>query len=46
MGSIMDSRYWVCPECFTQFDWDSQAEEIQNHNCLPETNEDVVKEEE
>jgi hypothetical protein len=22
MGSIMDSRYWTCPSCCCQFDWE------------------------
>lgn len=30
MGSILNSRYWTCPHCFTQFDWEA-SESSSNH---------------
>jgi hypothetical protein len=34
MGSTMDSRYWVCPSCFCQFDWeDGSAEAHDADKC-------------
>lgn len=34
MGSIMDSRYWTCPSCCTQFDWeDGGAESHHPEQC-------------
>jgi hypothetical protein len=33
MGSIMDSRYWVCGKCCLQFDWETQRKEIMAHRC-------------
>lgn len=25
MGSSHDSRYWVCPHCCVQFDWEAEG---------------------
>lgn len=33
MGSVMDSRYWTCPDCFRQFDWENDNAP-QKHKCL------------
>lgn len=38
MSSILSSRYWTCPCCFQQFDWQADRES-KNH---PE-NHDVQK---
>lgn len=32
MGSSMDSRYWVCPTCCKQFDWEKEPDVIKNHD--------------
>jgi hypothetical protein len=32
MGSVMDSRYWVCPSCFRQFDWEAPTNSPNNPN--------------
>lgn len=34
MGSSMDSRYWVCPKCCIQYDWNKDEDEINRHNCV------------
>ena len=33
MGSIMDSAYWTCDFCCTQYEWKKDAAEIKNHDC-------------
>jgi hypothetical protein len=38
MGSTMDSRYWVCPHCFSQLDWEVEGE-VEGHNCRPKKQE-------
>jgi hypothetical protein len=43
MGSSMGSRYWVCPSCCRQFDWDTEPEKIREHDprvCLLEQERD------
>lgn len=32
MGSSMDSRYYVCPHCFRQFDWNDGS--AQSHDSI------------
>lgn len=32
MGSIMDSRCWVCPSCCHQFDWKSKTSNPSDHD--------------
>lgn len=45
MGSILDSRYWVCPKCCRQYDWNYDLDKIRNHNCveIPKVNEEDLK---
>ena len=31
MGSSHDSRYWTCPSCCTQFDWDDDSAPSKHH---------------
>lgn len=33
MGSIMDSRYWTCPHCCTQFDWNNKTRGPDSHDA-------------
>ena len=32
MGSSMDSRYWTCPSCNKQFDWEAGHRRIAKHD--------------
>jgi hypothetical protein len=43
MGSIMDSRYWTCPICCKQFDWQADRESTlhpDNHDVKSCANKD------